>query len=222
MRKYWAAKKISMISLFTALSLIVFVIENQFPSMLIPGARMGLANIFSFAALIMYSPAEGFIVVAARTLLGAIFAGNITSVLYSFTAGMVSMAVSALLLCLAHPRVSIMAISIAAAVCHNITQNLIFVWMSGTIYAMYYMPYLMLLGVVSGAIVGGVTMLIFKKVPMSVFANAAGYRKFSKSDMEIIKPKKADKTDVFAETEDQERSAETGETNQQTTESTLE
>ena len=55
-----AAKKIVVLAIFTALSLITFVIENQFPPLLLPGARMGLANIFSFAALIMYSPWEAF------------------------------------------------------------------------------------------------------------------------------------------------------------------
>ena len=39
-----AAKKIVVLAIFTALSLITFVIENQFPPLLLPGARMGLAN----------------------------------------------------------------------------------------------------------------------------------------------------------------------------------
>ncbi|MCD8205225.1 MAG: Gx transporter family protein [Clostridia bacterium] len=207
MRKHWAAKKIAMISLFTALSLIMFVIENQFPSMLIPGARMGLANIFSFAALIMYSALEGYVVVIVRTLLGAIFAGNITSVMYSFTAGVVSMTVSALLLYLVHPKISIMAISIMAAVCHNIVQNLMFIWISGTVYAMYYMPYLMLLGIVSGAIVGGVTMLIFKKVPLSIFAHSAGYKNIRKADLVAMQKSEKGKTDAPPEEAQKEDAA---------------
>ncbi|HBN12975.1 MAG TPA: heptaprenyl diphosphate synthase, partial [Clostridiales bacterium] len=51
-KPYVTAKKVATLSVFTALSLIMFIIENQFPPMFIPGARMGLANIFSFAALI--------------------------------------------------------------------------------------------------------------------------------------------------------------------------
>lgn len=165
----FTAKKIAVLALLTGLALVTFLIENLFPSMVIPGARPGLANIFSLAALIIYSPVEAFIVVAVRTLLGALFAGNISALLYSFTGGMVSMAVSAVLLYAVHPRVSVMATSVAAAVAHNITQNIVFVFLSGSALMLGYMPYLVLLGIISGAIVGGVTILLFRGVPQSVF-----------------------------------------------------
>lgn len=164
-----AAKKIAVLAMFTGLSLVMFIIESLFPPLIIPGAKMGLANIFSFAALIMYTPAEAFIVVALRTLLGAVYAGNLSALLYSFTGGVVSMAVSAVLMYVAYPKLSVMAVSVAAAVAHNITQNVVFVFLSGSVLMFGYLPYLILLGILSGAIVGGVTMLIFKGVPQSAF-----------------------------------------------------
>ena len=169
-----AAKKIAVLAIFTALSLIAFIIENQFPPLFIPGARMGLANIFSFAALIMYSPAEAFIIVAVRTGLGAIFAGNVSALLYSFTGGVISMAVSSLLMYAVYPRISVISVSVLAAVAHNVTQNIVFVFLSGTALTLGYMPYLILLGVLSGAIVGSAIMLVFKKVPKSVFERMLG------------------------------------------------
>ena len=165
----FTAKKIAVLALLTGLALVTFLIENLFPSMIIPGARPGLANIFSLAALIIYSPVEAFIVVAVRTLLGALFAGNVSALLYSFTGGVVSMAVSAILLYAVHPRVSVMAVSVAAAVAHNITQNIVFVFLSGSALMFGYMPYLILLGIISGGIVGGVTILLFRGVPQSAF-----------------------------------------------------
>ena len=169
-----AAKKIAVLAIFTALSLIAFIIENQFPPLFIPGAKMGLANIFSFAALIMYSPLEAFIIVAIRTGLGAVYAGNVSALLYSFTGGVVSMAISSVLMYTVYPRISIMSVSVLAAVAHNITQNIVFVIISGTTLTFGYMPYLILIGILSGAIVGGVTMLVFKKVPKSIFERALG------------------------------------------------
>ena len=169
-----AAKKIATLAIFTALSLIMFIIENQFPPLFIPGAKMGLANIFSFAALIMYSPVEAFIIVAIRTGLGAVYAGNVSALLYSFTGGVVSMAVSSVLMYTVYPRISVMSVSVLAAVAHNITQNIVFVIISGTTLTFGYMPYLILIGILSGAIVGGVIMLVFKKMPRSVFERALG------------------------------------------------
>ena len=160
-------RKIAITALLTALGLIVFIIENQFPPMFIPGARMGLANVFSFAALIMFSPAEAFLTVCLRTALGAIFAGNVSALMYSFTGGIVSMAVSSVLMYAVFPRVSVIAVSICSAVAHNITQNTVFVVLTGTANMFVYLPYLMLLGIVSGATVGGIITLIFKKVPLS-------------------------------------------------------
>lgn len=168
------AKKLAVLAIFTALGLIAFIIENQFPPMFVPGARMGLANIFSLVALIMYSPLEGFAVIAVRTLLGAVFAGNISALMYSFTGGIVAMAISSLLLYLVHPKISVMSISILSAVAHNIVQNLVFCLVSETYLTLSYMPYLVLLGALSGAIVGGAVMLILKKIPRSSFVRLFG------------------------------------------------
>ena len=167
--KEFNAKKIAVLALLTGLSLIAFLIESLFPPMIIPGAKPGVANIFSLAALIIFSPAEAFIVVAARTLLGALFAGNFSAIMYSFTGGIVAMTVSSLLLYVAHPKISVMAVSVAAAVSHNITQNLVFAFLNGSLLYLAELPYLTLLGVIAGAIVGCATMLIFKGVPESTF-----------------------------------------------------
>ncbi|MCI9406918.1 MAG: Gx transporter family protein [Clostridia bacterium] len=171
-RSSFTAKKIATLAVFTTLSLITFIIENQFPPMFIPGARMGLANIFSFAALIMYSPIEAFLIVAIRCGLGAVYAGNVSALLYSFTGGVIAMEVSSVLMYTLYPRISVTAVSVTAAVCHNVTQNVVFVLMSGTVNMFVNLPYLVLLGIASGAIVGGVVMLVFKKVPKNVFLKA--------------------------------------------------
>lgn len=170
----YAAKKIAVLALLTALSLIVFILESLLPPLVIPGAKPGLANVFSFIALILYSPAEAFVVVAVRTLLGAVYAGNVSALLYSFTGGVISMAISSALMYAVYPKISVMSVSVAAAVAHNVTQNVVFVFLSGSALMFGYMPYLMLLGIVSGAIVGGVTMLVFKGVPKNVFQRLIG------------------------------------------------
>ena len=175
----FTAKKIAVLAIFITLSLITFIIENQFPPLFVPGARMGLANIFSFTALIMFSPVEAFIVVAVRTGLGAIYAGNVSALLYSFTGGVVSMAISSDLMYTVYPRVSVMAVSVLGAVAHNVTQNIVFVLLTDTS-TLTLIPYFILAGILSGAIVGAVTLLLFKKIPMSVFEKTIGRKKLQK------------------------------------------
>lgn len=163
------SRRIAVIAMLTALSLITFLIENLFPPLIIPGAKLGLANAFSFAALIMFSPLDAFIVVIVRTLLGAVFAGNVSAVMYSFTGGIISMAVSSVLMYVVYPRISLIAVSVISAAVHNLTQNAVFVLVSDTSLAFSYAPYLLLIGAISGALIGAVITLLFKRVPQSEF-----------------------------------------------------
>ncbi len=182
--KYAIARRIAAVAALTALSLIVFLIENLLPPLFIPGAKLGLANAFSFTALVLYGPAEAFAVVVARTLLGAVFAGNLSALMYSFTGGVAAMTASALLLCFLHPRISLTAVSVAGAAVHNLTQNAVFALISSTPLAFSYAPYLTLIGALSGAIVGVVITLIFKRVPMGVFARALGEKRGERAESE--------------------------------------
>ncbi|MDE6372924.1 MAG: Gx transporter family protein, partial [Clostridia bacterium] len=183
-KKFFSAKKLAALGVLTALSLITFLIENLFPPLFIPGAKLGLANAFSFIALIIYSPVEAFIIVGVRTLLGAVFAGNVSAVMYSFTGGVVSMAVSSILLYCVHPKISVVCVSVVAAAFHNLTQNVVFVLVTSTPLAFSYAPYLMLIGVLSGAFIGAAVTLIVKRVPTEAFARITGIKtvKGSKPD----------------------------------------
>ncbi len=162
-------RKIAVLAMLTALGLVCFLIENLLPSIIVPGAKIGLANIFSLAALVMYSPVEAIIVVCVRSVLGAIFAGNLSAVLYSFTGGLGAIIVASLLMTFLYPKISLMSISIVSAVVHNIIQCAVFALLSGSSLMFGYMPILALVGVASGAVVGFFTMMIFKGIPKSVF-----------------------------------------------------
>ncbi len=170
------SKKIAVLGVLTALSLVAFLIENLFPPLFIPGAKLGLANAFSFIALIIYSPIEAFIIVTVRTLLGAVFAGNISAIMYSFTGGVVAMGVSSVLIYLVHPRISLLCASVAAAVAHNLTQICVFALITGTPLSFGYAPYLAIIGIASGAFIGAAVTLIIKKLPQSAFTNLLGVK----------------------------------------------
>jgi len=165
--KITGARKIAVMGVLTALSLAAFLIENLMPPVLIPGAKLGLANAFSTIALIIYTPFEAFLIVAVRTVLGAIFAGNLSAVMYSFTGGIISMAVSSLLMYTLFPKISLVSVSVAAAVCHNLTQCAVFALISGTALTLSYAPYLALIGVASGTFIGLAVTVVLKRLPQS-------------------------------------------------------
>ena len=172
---YFTARRITILSALTAMGLITFMIESLFPPLFLPGAKMGLSNVFSLLTLIVLGPTEAFILVIVRTTLGSIFTGNMSTLMYSMTAGVVSVAVSTVLVEFVYPKVSIVAISVVSAVLHNLTQNLVFCLVSNTPEMFAYMPWLALLGVVAGIIVGFAVWFILRTVPTKVFLGVADF-----------------------------------------------
>lgn len=138
---------------------------------------MGLSNIFSLLTLIVLGPTEAIILVVVRTVLGSIFTGNVSTLIYSLTAGLVSVVVSTILVEFVYPKVSIVAISVVAAVMHNLTQNVVFCLVSNTPEMFGYMPWLALLGVVAGIIVGFAVWFILRGVPTKLFVSIADFDK---------------------------------------------
>ena len=83
------------------MGLIMFMVESLFPPLFLPGAKMGLSNIFSMLTLFLLGPTEAFVLVIIRTVVGSMFTGNMSTLMYSLTAGIVSVVVSSVLVQLA-------------------------------------------------------------------------------------------------------------------------
>ena len=169
--KYFSAKRIATLAVLTAMGALMFMVESLFPPIIpLPGVKMGLANIFSLLALFLLGPIDAFTLVVVRVVLGSMFTGNMSTLMYSLTAGVVSVIVSSVLVEFLYPKVSIVAISIVSAVMHNLTQNVVFCLVSDTPQMFVYMPWLALIGVLAGVIVGFAVWFILKMVPTRTFA----------------------------------------------------
>ena len=66
-----SVQKITLIGIFTALSLIIFMVEAQFPVMPIGGMKLGLANIVTMAAMLFIGRKEAGLVLLLRIVLAA-------------------------------------------------------------------------------------------------------------------------------------------------------
>ncbi|MGN0761375.1 MAG: Gx transporter family protein [Christensenellales bacterium] len=185
MRTNNTAYRIALVALLTAASLIVFVVENAFPPLILPGAKLGLANLFTLLALVVLTPIDALIIFLIRAVLGNIIVGNPSALLYSIPAGLIALAVSAVLITLCMDKISIVAISVASAVTHNVVQNLVFCLTSGSTAVLSYTPYLALLGVLSGVIVGVAAYFILRYLPTSVYERAWNTLKNNKNDISI-------------------------------------
>ena len=195
--KYFSARRIATLAVLTAMGLIMFMVESLFPPLFLPGAKMGLSNIFSLLTLFLMGPVDAFVLVVVRTVLGSLIVGNMSTLMYSLTAGVVSVIASSVLVELVYPRVSIVAISIVSAVLHNLTQNVVFCLVSNTPQMFSYMPWLALLGVLAGVIVGFAVWFILRMIPTRTFATLLGF------DLEVTPPTEQSPTEQSNEQPDE-------------------
>lgn len=170
----FSAKRLATLSVLCAMALITFMIESLFPPLFLPGAKMGLSNVFSLLAVFLLGPVDAVVLVIVRTTLGSVFTGNLSTMLYSTSAGLVSVAVSALLVQFVYPKISVVSVSVVSAVVHNVAQNVVFCLVSNTPQMFAYVPWLALLGVVAGIIVGFAVWFVLRTVPLKTFASLLG------------------------------------------------
>ena len=106
-----------------ALALALSYLERFIPLQLVvplPGIKLGLANIVTLIALYLLGTKCAFAILIPRCILGAVFGGGITGLLFSMTGGILAMAVMAL--CRKIRIFSVYGVSILGAAAHNIGQ----------------------------------------------------------------------------------------------------
>ena len=156
--------KIALSAIYTVFALISFVVESLLPPLYLPGARIGLSNIFILLAVITVGWQYGFIALAVKCLLGSLFVGNFSAVIYSLPAGAIALAIEIIILRFIK-KSSVVSVSVAGGVINVLLQNLIFCLVTKSTAYLAYLPYLALIGAVAGAVVGLIVFLIIKKFP---------------------------------------------------------
>lgn len=148
------AKKLVELAVMTAVSLIIFIIELQIPNPFpIPGIKLGLANIITVYAVYNYKAYETAMIVAVRLLLGSVFSGNITALIYS-AAGSALCLLGMLVLRYVIDEKHIWIASIFGAVLHNTGQIIAAITVMQTTQLIAYYPFLLVSGCLAGLFTG--------------------------------------------------------------------
>lgn len=147
-------KRLTQLALLTTVALTIFTIELRIPNPFpIPGVKLGLANIITVYAVYHYRAGEVLMVLLARILLGALFAGNMMSLLYSLVGGMLCLA-GMLALHRVIPEQGIWFSSMIGAVLHNAGQIMVAILVTGTPGIVTYFPILLVSGCLAGLFTG--------------------------------------------------------------------
>ena len=156
-------KNLALCAVLTALALGLSTLENLFPVSLLvplPGVKLGLANIVTVFALYQLGAVPALVILVARCLLGSLFAGNASALLFSLMGG-----IGAMLVMIVLRRVrglSIYGVSIAGAVAHNIGQIGAAMIVLGGTAVLGYLPVLLAVSLLTGTLTGFVAGLLFR------------------------------------------------------------
>ncbi|MBC7248502.1 MAG: Gx transporter family protein [Actinobacteria bacterium] len=146
---------VSRLGLLVALGLVLQILEGMLPPVLpLPGAKLGLANLATIIALVSMGTWEALVVNVLRCLLGGLLRGSFIGLTLSLAAGTAATLVMAAVRASRLPGVSLTGMSVAGAVTHNAAQLGVAVWLVGFPGLRHYLPYLLLIAVPTGFVIG--------------------------------------------------------------------
>lgn len=147
------AQKVATTAIMVALAMIFSYVEALIPiNFGIPGIKLGLANLVVVVSMYLLNVPLAALISLVRILLSALLFGNLASLLYSLAGGFLSFVVMALLKKV--KGFSVIGVSIAGGICHNIGQILTAWFMLGSFKIVYYLPVLIIAGALTGLIIG--------------------------------------------------------------------
>lgn len=147
------SRKVSYCAMMIALAMIFSYVEALIPiNFGVPGIKLGVANLVVVVGLYLLKPQEVLLISIIRILMVSYMFGTGMSFLYSLSGGIFSFFV--MIFVKKWKSCSILGVSIAGGVFHNIGQLLIASWVVQNLKLFYYFPVLLMAGSVTGALIG--------------------------------------------------------------------
>ena len=156
-------KKTAYLGLFAAVAIIFGYVESLVPFFAgIPGIKLGLANLAVLFILETYTWKEAAVVSAVRIVVIGFLFGNMFTIIYSLAGAALSLFVMTLMK--KSSGFSILGISVAGGVSHNIGQLMVAALIVENTSLLYYAPVLLISGVITGLLIGILTKEVTKRI----------------------------------------------------------
>ena len=157
-------RKIAYYGLLVALAFIFSYVESLFPINLgIPGVKLGLANLVVIVSLYLFGIREAAVISFIRIVLSGITFGSPAAMVYSLAGGVLSLLI--MVIAKKTNKFSTMGVSVAGGVFHNVGQIIVAMIVLETQSLIYYLPALIISGLVAGVVIGILAAEIIKRLP---------------------------------------------------------
>ena len=156
-------RKLTVMAMLSAVALIIFVVEAQIPALVpIPGIKLGLSNIVTVFAVFTLGPWEAALILGVRIFLGAVFAGNFSTILYSAAGGALAILVTILLRKILKQN-QLWVAGCVCAIAHSVGQMAVAIAVTGTPGLAIYLPVMVGCSVITGAFTGLCAQFLVKR-----------------------------------------------------------
>lgn len=147
-------RKMVFLGIMVSIGIVVSIVEAQISAVLflIPGVKLGLANIVTLIVLYLYGEKDAFIVLMIRILLVAIIYSAMPAPLMSFAGGICAFA--GMILLKRVKKLSMISVSVLGSLLHMIGQIAMAIVILNTEALILYLPYMMVLSVPTGIFTG--------------------------------------------------------------------
>lgn len=160
-------KKLTALAITVSFAMILSYLESRIPALVaIPGIKVGLANIAVIFSLYKFGAKEAVTVSILRIILISLLFGSPVSMIYSLAGGVLSLL--AMILLKRFTPLNEITVSICGGVLHNVGQIGMASILLSTNVVVYYLPFLLLSGILAGIAVGVVSGILIKRIPLSL------------------------------------------------------
>ncbi|MBQ6564222.1 MAG: Gx transporter family protein [Clostridia bacterium] len=145
--------RITLSSMLLAIMLVLGYVESLLPSPGIPGIKLGLSNSILIFAVWMLDIPTAYVLMALKVLLSGLMFGGVSTMLYAFSGGLLSL--TGMVLLKRIPSIHPIVVSMAGGLLHNTGQVVMAMLILHTPRQMLgYLGVLMLVGLACGALTG--------------------------------------------------------------------
>lgn len=175
-KEYWnqnPTRRLVLMAMFVAMASALHVLEGMLPPIPVTGAKLGLANIITVTVIVLLGSRSALAVAVGRTVLGSLFSTGIISPGFamSFAGAILSWALMSLLYKVAKESFSLIGLSLAGAVAHNLAQLTVASFILENIVTFSLFPLLLIFAIPTGIMVGLVAGLLVRSL-----ANVPNFR----------------------------------------------
>lgn len=160
-------KKIVYFGILTSLGLALHILEGFIPNPfmgIVPGAKIGLANIIGLMTLVLFGLRFALSVNLMRVLMAGMLTGAVTSVLYGLAGALLSTFLMWAALNLLPRFLSLVGVSVLGALGHNVAQLSVASLMIQNVRIFVYLPFMMFASIFTGIFIGLTAYFVLQKI----------------------------------------------------------